>query len=225
MNVINLRKQLKKLLRGKRRWLALGTFFLVLSSGFLVYSYSAKETGGLNHPETAAFSAQEPMETTKQKETLEAIARTKNNQEIFVKKTYVCGEELQKLGSMPADEILRIHREHPDWTVNLDEQKHVVFTEQIEDLSPECKQSGYFGVDENGNLSLFHGVPGKDNIIRTFFQLNIGHLESSLPKETVQQLHEGIRVTDLAEFNSVLSTFSDFAVEYTEEVLFPAEFN
>jgi forespore regulator of the sigma-K checkpoint len=49
-------------------------------------------------------------------------------------------------------------------------------------------------------------------------------LESSLPREAVQSLYDGIRVADYADYNSVLSTFSDFAMmEETEKVMKPAQ--
>jgi forespore regulator of the sigma-K checkpoint len=44
--------------------------------------------------------------------------------------------------------------------------------------------------------------------------LNIEYLKSSLPQETLDQLYGGIKVTDAAEFNSVISTFSDYAMDY-----------
>jgi forespore regulator of the sigma-K checkpoint len=52
--------------------------------------------------------------------------------------------------------------------------------------------------------------------------MNIEHLKTSLPQETIEQLYEGIRINDLVEYNSVLSTFSDYAAEETEEVLKPS---
>lgn len=83
------------------------------------------------------------------------------------------------------------------------------FAEVIDDLS----DNSYIGVDEHGVLSLFEGPPLEDNIIRSFFQINIEFLESSLPPEIVEQLYEGIRITNHSEYNSVLSTFSDYAIE------------
>jgi forespore regulator of the sigma-K checkpoint len=85
--------------------------------------------------------------------------------------------------------------------------------EQIDDLSPGCKDTAYFGLDKEDNLSLFDGVPSDKKVIRTFFQLNMGFLESSLQMEAIEELRQGIRVTDMLEYNSVLSTFSEFAVE------------
>ena len=63
------------------------------------------------------------------------------------------------------------------------------------------------------DLSLFEGLPKQNKMIRTFYQIDIEHLESSLPHETVRQLYEGIQVRDLDEYNSVLSTFSPYALD------------
>nr|WP_276562957.1 BofC C-terminal domain-containing protein [Paenibacillus anseongense] len=108
---------------------------------------------------------------------------------------------------------------HPNWLLSVSPSGEITFTENIEDLSPACKEKAVFGIDGSSNLSLFNGTPAKDNVIRTFFQLNIKHLESSLPPDTVEKLREGIRISDMEEYNSVLSTFSDYAVEETEKAM------
>jgi hypothetical protein len=95
---------------------------------------------------------------------------------------------------------------------------HLLFEEPMEEV---IKENTYFGLDDNGILSLFEGLPSDKKVIRSFFQLDVKHLESSLPRETIEQLYEGIKVTDLAEYNSVLSTFSDFATDISEEVMEP----
>lgn len=79
--------------------------------------------------------------------------------------------------------------------------------------------SGYMGIDKDGNLSLFEGPPEDEKVLRTFFQLDVETMESVLPEEAIKQLQQGIRVQDMDEYHSVLSTFSDFAVEVSEEVL------
>lgn len=76
----------------------------------------------------------------------------------------------------------------------------------------------YIGMDSSGGLSLFEGKPDKEKVMRTFFQIDIKSMETSLPKEIVQQLHEGIRVQDLDEYNSVISTFSDFALDAGQDI-------
>jgi forespore regulator of the sigma-K checkpoint len=220
-------KQLKKKLRSNRRWLALGVILLLVTVCSIAYKSKVERENASIPVNQQAHSSLQPTveseELAKQQEIMDAIAKHTGKLEAFKQKAYVCGEELQKLGALDAGQIKQLHKEHPDWAISQNESNEVYFTERVDDLSPECKQKAYFGMDESGNLSLFSGLPSKENVIRTFFQLNIQNLEISLPKETVKQLHEGIRVTDLAEYNSVLSTFSDYAVEEPERAMFPKE--
>ena len=225
MNVFNFLKQLRRKLRSKRRWLSLGAFILLAGASFALQTRLAPSRQAMDGLSGAVQSVWAPaadsQPSREQKETIEMIKRIPDKRESFMQKAYVCGEELQSLGALSSSEILGVYKEHPQWTVTLNAQGQVYFTERIDDLSPECKQQAYFGIDESGNLSLFSGVPGRDNVIRTFFQLNIHHLESSLPGDAVKDLYNGIRVKDLAEYNSVLSTYSDFAVEDMEKAMSP----
>jgi forespore regulator of the sigma-K checkpoint len=102
------------------------------------------------------------------------------------------------------------------------EQSMVYFEQSIEDMSEHCKANAYMGVDKKGNLTLFDGVPKKEKVVRTFFQLDVRYMESSLPQDKLDQLAKGIRISDMDEYNSVLSTYSDFAVEQNQKVMKPA---
>ena len=92
-----------------------------------------------------------------------------------------------------------------------DEGGAVALEERIDDLSPACKESAVFGIDKAGNLSLFDGPPERNRVLRTFFQLDVNYMESSLPQDRIDALVRGIRISDVDEFNSVLSSFSDYA--------------
>ena len=61
----------------------------------------------------------------------------------------------------------------------------------------------------------------KQKVLRTFFQLDVHYMESSLPKERLNELVNGIRISDMDDYNSVLSTFSDFATDKSEKVMNP----
>lgn len=229
MNLSSLYKQLKKRLRQKRRWLALGFFIVAAVAGLLAWQTSSgwkgfAESGKEAERSVAVMSAGAAPESPvakEQRETLERIREAGVARDVYLHKTYVCGEEHGMLGRMEPNEVMSLHQEHPDWSVKLEENGDITFTQQIDDLSPACKNTAYFGLDANGNLSLFDGPPSDEKVIRTFFQLNMGYLESSLPHGTVDQLREGIPVGDMAEYNSILSTFSDFAVEETEKAMVP----
>ncbi|MDF2961700.1 MAG: hypothetical protein K0S39_3435 [Paenibacillus sp.] len=214
--------KLKKKLRWKRRWLTLAAVLLLAGIGttaVVLLQRDGNRSTGLNWTTSEEVFTHQIDSEQPEEEVQAMMKQMEGQREAFAQKTYVCGEELQMLGLMDAQQILQYHKEHPSLTVKMNDEGDVIFNERIEDLSPQCKNNAYFGLDAGGNLSLFEGVPEDKQVIRTFFQLNIEHLESSLPHETVKQLYRGIPVSNLDEYNSVLSTFADFAVEETEKVL------
>lgn len=154
-------------------------------------------------------------------ETLIALSKWKGDVEVVLHRTYLCGEETRQLGSHSAAETMDLVKAHREWNASFDTKGRVYVEEAVDDLSPECRKSAYISIDQVGNLSLFDGPPRKEKVIRTFFQLDVKSLESSLSKEKLHELTQGIRVTDRDEFNSVLSTFSDFAVPKATDVMKP----
>lgn len=221
MNVQSFLKHLKRKLRWKRSWIALGMLIALCTAGYMIHAAGLwPEAGGGAVARMTLAPANQEEEDAKLKEAIAKLKGITDSRETYLLKSYVCGEELQKLGLHTSDQLVTELMKNPNWTLSLNAKGEVTFTEQIDDLSPECKQKAVFSVDESGNLSLFQGTPSKENVIRTFFQLNIRQLESSLPQETVKQLHDGIRITDMEEYNSVLSTFSDYAVEESERAMF-----
>lgn len=226
MKPSSLFKQLKKRLRLRKRWLSLGFFITAALVAASLYSF-----GAVNDPAPADHDARPADESVaastymRAPDAIDASAQSDALQriqqggpfDVYTNRMYVCGQIQEHLGTMGAEEVLSFHREHPDWRIEVeDHNRKVVFMQQINDLSPECKENTYFGLDKDGNLSLFDGPPQDEKVLRTFFQMNIEYLESSLPPDTVRQLREGIPIADLAEYNSVLSTFSEFALEQSE---------
>ncbi|WP_282941295.1 BofC C-terminal domain-containing protein [Paenibacillus sp. RC67] len=201
--------------------MAVVLFIAGMSSLTLILLKGNSDTNGLGWStgDQPVFGAQIRPTQQLEDEVQAMVNHIEGQRGAYAKKSYVCGEELQMLGRMNAAQILQYHKEHPALIVQIGEGGDVYFTEQIDDLSPQCKTNAYFGLDTKGNLSLFEGVPGSNQVLRTFFQLNIEFLESSLPRETVKQLYRGIPVSNLEEYNSVLSTFADFAVEEPERAL------
>jgi len=207
-----MKKRLKKRFRVHRRWLALG--MLALAAG-LAWIYATSEGKGTswNGKTMSVFSAGAKLPASP--------AELEREAAVTVRRLYVCGEEAEPLGVLPPDRVAALASAHPEWEFAAAEDGTVVFTEHVDDLSAACKKNAYIGVDAAGSLTLYEGPPREAKAVKTFFQLNVEHLESALPDDVVTQLREGIRITDLADYNSVLSTFSDFAIDETEKVMKP----
>jgi forespore regulator of the sigma-K checkpoint len=203
MSFANLIKQLKKQLKSGKRRLTLGLVLLMLGGAYV----GMERLKALKSLE--AMAAPE----TKQYQVLDQIKKSGNTHRVFAQKVYICGQEVAEIGKLSSDQIAQYYKKHPQDQVKLTTDGQVYFVEQVEDLSAACKHNAFFGLDKNGRLSLFEGHPNQEQIIRTFFQLNVEHLKTSLPQGTFNQLMQGIPISDLAEYNSVLSTFSDYAVE------------
>lgn len=219
----NLFKQLKRRLRMRKRWLSLGMFLLAAGALAAGVWMGADGPGPGPEPDGQAVQAvgrgldvNGDEAASASKETMEKIRSSNEIRDVFLKKRYVCGEETEHAGKLSPDDIAKLYLDHVGAKLELDPEGSVILTEEVEELAPKCKDNAYFGMDKNGNLSLFEGLPEQDRVIRTFFQLDVQHLKSSLPQEAVNQLYSGIRITDLADYNSVLSTFTEYAADAAE---------
>lgn len=150
---------------------------------------------------------------------IKQLERSDQPRVVRLNKIYACGQESSILGTMTPDEVIRLSRDNPDWQGMIGAEGDVWFEQHINELSEACKNNGYFGIDQQGNLSLFEGSPDKEKVLKTFFQLDVETMESSLPPDVLLHLHQGIRIQDLDEYNSVLSTFSEFAALPARKVM------
>ncbi|QFT90027.1 hypothetical protein FIU87_15285 [Bacillus sp. THAF10] len=83
----------------------------------------------------------------------------------------------------------------------------VVFQQYVDDISPLLKANGYFGISEDGILTIYEGKPTEESkIIQSFFQIDVGKLES----HQHEKLKDGIRVVSKDEYVQVLETFKPY---------------
>ncbi|WHX48059.1 BofC C-terminal domain-containing protein [Paenibacillus woosongensis] len=228
MNIFRIKKQLRRRWRRWRRaiW-TIGGCGLVTMMTWLGLMLSnqmeqlmakepiALETLGIIRE--AAIGA--GKETDLEPAWIEQLSRSRQRRTVHLNKIYACGEESSVLGILSPNEVIEIYRANPGWQGSLDAQGDVWFEQQINELSETCRSNGYFGIDQQGNLSLFEGPPDKEKVLKTFFQLDVETMESSLPPDVLLHLHQGIRIQDLDEYNSVLSTFSEFAAMPARKVM------
>ncbi|GAB6990936.1 BofC C-terminal domain-containing protein [Paenibacillus pini] len=221
MKAAQFKKKLQKQLRRwKRRSLTLGIGLLAIVMIWMGIYLPGKVQSLLSKEDPLAMETLQYMQDNRTLNTDRDNSKLWNQlnsstkkHEVMIRKMYVCGLEEQHLGLLRSDEIYALINEHPSWNGHMDTKEKVWFDESISDLSPTCKQQAYMSLDKEGNLSLFDGPPKDEKVIKTFFQLDINSMESTLPDGALKHLYNGIRIQDMDEYNSVLSTFSDYARE------------
>ncbi|REK75943.1 BofC C-terminal domain-containing protein [Paenibacillus paeoniae] len=223
MITFSLWKQLKRRLRRNRRPLwtlgGLVCWLLFVSTALTPISVHAAD-GSEGISQRIQVVTMKSAELNSQPSIIPFLKKRKEAMPVVLQRIYVCGEETEPLGRMSSHEVVMMLSEHPEWNATLQRDNETVMLEhRIEDISDYCREHAHFGVDKRGNFSLFDGTPKEEKVMRTFFQLDIRYMESSLPQRQLELLNQGIRVNDIEEYNSVLSTFSDYAVQNDERAM------
>lgn len=102
---------------------------------------------------------------------------------------------------------------YEEWKLVDMDEGYVVFRQQTDDISPLLKANGYFGITDEGVLTIFNGKPQRTNIIQSFFQIDIQKLESN----KCEQLKKGIPIMTKDRYIDVLETFKSYSTD--EKVL------
>lgn len=219
MNTFKFRKQFKKRWRRWKRtaWMAasLVAITILAYSGLSISSHIERL---LTTNFSEAATAMAPVTEERSEEEVQSILgqlrpETDRLTSVVMETHYICGIETEKLGKMSIPQLKVLLQQHPEWKAEVVSADTLQIKKQVDDLSPLCKEQAYISVDAVGNLNLYEGRPAEEKVIRTFFQMDVGSLESSLPEGVLEQLQQGIRVQDKDEYNSVISTFSDYAID------------
>ncbi|ADI25942.1 MULTISPECIES: intercompartmental signaling factor BofC [unclassified Geobacillus] len=128
---------------------------------------------------------------------------------IVLERQYLDGEMSEEKVTETVDSMTEIWKKYRGWQlVTLDDQT-IVFHKTINDISPLLKTNGYFGITDDGTLSIFNGKPGRSSeIIQSFFQIDVQKLES----RQQEKLKKGIRVLSKERYEQVIEMYRHFAV-------------
>lgn len=147
-------------------------------------------------------------ESSQNPESVQALAR--EEVQLVLRKTYVCGTQTEEKVTKMVPSKEQVFIDYEDWELVSNQGNQFVFEKFVQELGPLCEENGYFGLSEEGILTLFEGPPKEQKVIQTFFHIDTEKLESSLQND-LALLREGIRIHDLAEYNSILSTYGEYS--------------
>lgn len=150
------------------------------------------------------------------KGTGEAAGVAGSSYELVLARSYLCGVRDEEHKPIASNHLADAMADYKGWEIVAADPSKMILLKREQDISPECKENGHFGLSAEGILTLFHGVPANQEVVQAFYRIDTAKMEASLSREEVESLKRGIRVRDLAEYNSVLSTYGEFQLSVDE---------
>ncbi|MGG2095295.1 BofC C-terminal domain-containing protein [Bacillus sp. S13(2024)] len=125
---------------------------------------------------------------------------------IMLQRIYLDGEVSQEIFRDKVVHLEKLLEQYKEWQLVDRDDVQVVLQKRIDDISPLLKTSGYFGVSKEGILQIFNGVPETDNVIHSFFQIDMKKMESYQR----ERLKRGIRVKSKERFVEVMKDMEQY---------------
>ncbi|KGM45526.1 intercompartmental signaling factor BofC [Neobacillus niacini] len=128
---------------------------------------------------------------------------------IILERIYLDGEISEEVVFDSYWSIENFWAKYDQWQlVDIDEST-MVFRKQVDDISPLLKTNGYFGITDDGVLTIYNGRPDPSRIIQSFFQIDVKKLESKKQEELIQ----GIPIKTRDRYVEVLETFKPYSLQ------------
>ncbi|MFC0473647.1 intercompartmental signaling factor BofC [Halalkalibacter kiskunsagensis] len=125
---------------------------------------------------------------------------------VVLERVYLDGEKSQERIQETILSMEDFWAHYEGWDLIDQSENELVFRKEVEDISPLLKVNGYFGITEDGILSIYEGEPTEERVIQSFFQLDTSKLKSSDHTELIK----GIPVQDLNHYEEVLQVFRQY---------------
>jgi forespore regulator of the sigma-K checkpoint len=128
--------------------------------------------------------------------------------QVVLQRQFLDGEISEEVFDQTIWSMVDFWASYEDWQL-IDQQKgKIIFRKNIHDISPLLKANGYFGIDIDGRVTIFNGMPSDEQVIQSFFQIDIEKLESTLKDE----LKEGIVIKTKGRFEQVYNLLKQYEV-------------
>ncbi|WP_188651328.1 intercompartmental signaling factor BofC [Pontibacillus salipaludis] len=163
--------------------------------------------GGLRVMDTLPLKASE----SSSKEGANASVEQPLELEVVLKREYIdghVGEERKKETIWSMEDFWA---RYDGWELVDQREGHITFRKKVDDLSPFVKKAGYFGINEGNELILFDGSDERSEVIQSFFQIDVGKLESFQSEE----LQKGIKIKSKDQYLSLLKKYEYFSITPT----------
>lgn len=159
--------------------------------------------------ESASLQANELNEGNTQEKISKTIPEKPLELNIILRRVYMDGEISEEKVSETVWALEDFWAKYEAWQLVDMDEKMVLFELDVDDISPLLKVNGFFGISNDGTLSIYNGNPQQEDIIQSFFQIDIKKLEGN--KHT--QLKQGIPVKTKEDYSDVLETMKHYSID------------
>lgn len=128
------------------------------------------------------------------------------NLTLSLERVYLDGEISIEYVHETISAIEDLTNKYDNWQFINVQNNVIVLQQYIDDISPLLKANGYFGISPDGILATYYGKPNIDNVIQSFFQLDVEKLESTHH----ERLKLGIPIKDRANYVKVLEAYGQY---------------
>ncbi|MFZ3588304.1 BofC C-terminal domain-containing protein [Bacillus sp. DJP31] len=126
---------------------------------------------------------------------------------VILERVFLDGEVSEEIKEETIWSMEDFWSEYANWQLIDQDEEQIVFQKNIDDISPLLKSNGYFGINKDHILTIFNGKPESDQVIQSFFQIDIDKLESRQHEE----LKMGIPIESKDKYVEVLEVFKPFS--------------
>ncbi|MEH6948062.1 BofC C-terminal domain-containing protein [Peribacillus asahii] len=127
---------------------------------------------------------------------------------VILQREYLDGELSEEKVMEVIGSMAQFQKKYREWQIVEQTKEHLVLHKFENDISPLLKANGYFGMTEDGTLSIFNGKPEYEKVIHTFFQLDVGKLEAYQQEE----LQQGIPIISKEQFTNLIKEYRVYSM-------------
>ncbi|MFX3624541.1 MAG: BofC C-terminal domain-containing protein [Ectobacillus sp.] len=128
---------------------------------------------------------------------------------VILQRAYLDGEVSEEIFAENVSSLEQMLQRYRDWQLVDRDDMQIVLQKRINDISPLLKTSGYFGVSKDGILQIFKGAPKADNVIHSFFQIDVKKLESYQR----ERLERGVRIKSRERYVKMLNEMKSYSIK------------
>ena len=126
---------------------------------------------------------------------------------VILQRVYLDGEMSEEKIEETIISMDDFWRKYDKWLLVDQNDQQLVFQTYVDDISPLLKGNGYFGIKSDGTITIFNGKPARDQIIQSFYQIDLKKLESNKKSE----LQNGVKIVNKERYLKFLEVYKAYS--------------